>query len=151
MIDIAWKSHADVSKAEAIIAAAEKETNITDYINGNRSSHLVAFRNVCMYLIRKNTRFSYAQIGGMFSKDHATAMHACKSINNILDLSDKIGQHKFLLTVNDKLTSRAYSFLFSYLNMTSSDIAEHELERVEARVRQLLMTRRALKNLIRNK
>jgi len=46
-------------------------------------------RQIAMYLIKDATNLSLKSIGELFSgKDHATVLHACRTVNNLMD-SDK--------------------------------------------------------------
>ncbi len=68
--------------------------------NKNRKREYVDIRNVTIALFRmflKNPtgddRMSYAEAGAYFEKDHATAMHSCKTVKNLYD-TDKIFRNK---------------------------------------------------------
>lgn len=39
-------------------------------------------RHLAIYFIRENTNLSYREIGAYFNRDHATVIHAIKSVNN---------------------------------------------------------------------
>ena len=53
----------------------------------SRKREIVHARQVSMYLSKKHTDFSLARIGEMIGKrDHATVLHACKSISGLLDI-----------------------------------------------------------------
>lgn len=50
-----------------------------------RDNLKIAFaRQVCMFLARELTGYSYPRIGACFSRDHTTAMHACKRVRERL-------------------------------------------------------------------
>lgn len=53
--------------------------------NKTRKREYVQTRQVTTYFFKEFTRLSYPQMGSFFGKDHATAMHACKTINNLKD------------------------------------------------------------------
>ena len=42
-------------------------------------------RQVAMYFYRLHTKYSLARIGMIFGKDHATVLHSCETINNLID------------------------------------------------------------------
>lgn len=46
-------------------------------------------RQLCMTLMRAKTKMSYARIGKVFHKDHATVMHAHKTISNYRQTNKK--------------------------------------------------------------
>ena len=53
----------------------------------SRKREIVQARHVTMFLSKKYTDFSYAHIGNMVGKrDHATVLHACKTIQDSLDI-----------------------------------------------------------------
>jgi chromosomal replication initiation ATPase DnaA len=47
-------------------------------------------RQLAMWYLRKNTKLKYREIGELFNKDHATAIHSEKTINNYIKIKDKI-------------------------------------------------------------
>lgn len=74
------------SDKEFIKAVKEKLIsfyNITPR-NKYRGAKQVEYRYLTMWIARKYTKMSYSQIGGLFNKDHATAIHAVTQINNRL-------------------------------------------------------------------
>jgi hypothetical protein len=59
--------------------------------NRTRKREYVYARQIAMLLISKHTRFSLAKIGSEFGgRDHATVLHAKKTIQNLSDSSKKI-------------------------------------------------------------
>lgn len=48
----------------------------------SRYQHIVYPRQVLMYILSKNTNMTLKRIGEMFNKDHTTAMHAIKTIQD---------------------------------------------------------------------
>lgn len=63
----------------------------TDITGNSRKREFVIARQACMHILKKMSpekrieRFSLSLIGGPFSKDHATVIHANKQIFNILE------------------------------------------------------------------
>ncbi|HVZ94450.1 MAG TPA: helix-turn-helix domain-containing protein, partial [Phycisphaerales bacterium] len=56
---------------------------LTDLQSKRRQRSIVQPRQVCMYLIRKNTRYSLEEIGGHFGgRDHTTVLHAVRTIEH---------------------------------------------------------------------
>ena len=54
-----------------------------------RDHEIVLSRQVSMYYIKKYTKQSLAGIGSYFQKDHATILHAIKTVNNYIDTDKK--------------------------------------------------------------
>ena len=54
-----------------------------------RKREIVTARQVSMMLAKTFTKYSLAKIGNEIGKkDHATVLHACKTISNLLDTKD---------------------------------------------------------------
>ena len=60
--------------------------------SSNRSKETVLPRQVAMYLVRQELRYSLPEIGKIFSKDHTTVLHSINKIENYLATSDEMGQ-----------------------------------------------------------
>ena len=68
-----------------------------------RKRHIVQARQLAMFFAKKLTKASLASIGTQIGKrDHATVLHACKTVNN-LSTTDKQFK-KFVEDLNKKLT-----------------------------------------------
>ena len=53
----------------------------------SRKQEIVKSRQICMFLCKKHTSYSYAHIGHLIGKrDHATVLHACKTVQNFIDI-----------------------------------------------------------------
>jgi chromosomal replication initiator protein len=51
-----------------------------------RKREIVQARQVAMYFSKSLTKSSLATIGAQIGgKDHATVLHACKTVNNLMD------------------------------------------------------------------
>lgn len=63
-------------------------------------------RQVCMYFYKLYTKYSLGKIGKIFGKDHATVIHSCKTINNLI-----YTENAFAFKINelDKLILQALS------------------------------------------
>ncbi len=82
------------SSAEKIIRRVEKFTG-KRVRNKSRKRDIVDARHISIYLIRNNTSLSYHQIGIYFGhKHHATIIHACKSVEDLLKV-DKNYQNQY--------------------------------------------------------
>ena len=69
---------------------------IPDHMPGSRKREYVEARQVSMYFIKENVKnITLSTIGSYFGdRDHATVLHACKTVNNMLD-TDKKYKKKF--------------------------------------------------------
>jgi chromosomal replication initiator protein len=54
-----------------------------------RKREIAKARQTVFHLGKKYTRKSFADIGSWYMKDHATALHACRTINNLIETNDK--------------------------------------------------------------
>lgn len=50
-----------------------------------RQREILEPRQVAMYLRKKNTKESLAKIGKRYGRDHATVLHAFRTVNNLLE------------------------------------------------------------------
>ena len=57
-------------------------------LSRNRRKEIVAARFACMYLLRKEAFMTFAAIGRVFGRDHSTAMHALRTVENLLYTND---------------------------------------------------------------
>ena len=63
------------------IVAEEFETTVEKLMSTSRSRKVVLPRQVAMFLLREDARYSYPQIGHLFGgRDHTTVMYACEKI-----------------------------------------------------------------------
>ncbi len=63
------------------IVAEEFETTVEKIMSTSRSRKVVLPRQVAMFLLREDARYSYPQIGHLFNgRDHTTVMYACEKI-----------------------------------------------------------------------
>jgi chromosomal replication initiator protein len=60
-------------------------------IRSNRRIY-VQPRQAIMYLLKKNTRLTFKKIGELFNRDHTTAIHACNTMQDLIDTDQKIRQ-----------------------------------------------------------
>ena len=66
------------------IASLVTGISIDEMHKKTRKREIVWARQLTMYFARNMTRLSWAGIGGYFDKDHATALHSHKRIDNLL-------------------------------------------------------------------
>lgn len=67
--------------------------NITlqQFNSSSRKREIVQARQIAMLFYNKYTKLSLADIGTKIgNKDHATVLHACKTINNLIDTDKQI-------------------------------------------------------------
>jgi chromosomal replication initiator protein len=90
------KKQITLEKIQDIVSSYFK-INIDQIHSKSRKREIVQARQVTMFLSKKYTDHSYSHIGNMVGKrDHATVLHACKTIQDNLDI-DK----GFRLTMKD--------------------------------------------------
>ena len=79
------------------------DIRFADMTSKQRPRSIALPRQIAMYLCRQMTRSSFPDIASAFGKTHATVLHACKSINermdvdrdlkqNVVELAHKLGQ-----------------------------------------------------------
>jgi chromosomal replication initiator protein len=70
---------------DAIVLAVASHYGITrEQLKGKRRTNSVALpRQVAMYLMRRQTTLSLAEIGRFFDRDHTTVIHACSKIERL--------------------------------------------------------------------
>jgi len=93
-----------------------------------RKREVVFCRQLIMYFMKQYTKDSLASIGGHFGKDHATVLHACKTINNLID-TDKI--------VKDKVNT--YSKKIKHREEFENNIISDDIARIKEQLIQYLI------------
>jgi len=59
---------------------------IESILSASRKRNIVLARQIAMYLCKNHTKNSFANIGIQIGgKDHATVLHACKAVKNLID------------------------------------------------------------------
>ena len=85
---------------------------VSDYFNMSvetlqsktRKRHIVQARQLAMFFAKKLTKSSLASIGSQIGKrDHATVLHACKTVNNLADTDRDF--KKYVSDLTKKLSS----------------------------------------------
>lgn len=70
----------------------------------SRKREFVETRQLCMFFLKKRTTLSLAKIGGLINKDHATVLHAVKTINNLIDTNASFkGKFAEISKIEDKI------------------------------------------------
>jgi chromosomal replication initiator protein len=68
-----------------------------------RKREIVQARQLTMYFSKNLTKYSLASIGAQVgNKDHATVLHACKTVNNLKDTDKNFRQ--YVEDIEKKLT-----------------------------------------------
>ena len=65
----------------------------TDILSDRRSRDVAIPRQLAIYLTREMTGASTTKIGADFGRDHATIMHACKKMLEMIEKDDAFSQH----------------------------------------------------------
>ncbi|MGD9690145.1 MAG: chromosomal replication initiator protein DnaA [Phycisphaerales bacterium] len=79
---------------------------VTDLQSKRRQRSIALPRQVCMYLARRNTRYSLEEIGGYFGgRDHTTVMHAVRTIEDRRETDEEFAN--LVRTLEDKLRAPA--------------------------------------------
>lgn len=79
----------EVLTPEVIITrvASHEHLKVEEIKSERRFGPLIAAKHKAMFLVKKYTGLSLAEIGRLFNdKDHATVLHACKSVQNQIDI-----------------------------------------------------------------
>jgi chromosomal replication initiator protein len=68
-----------------------------------RKRHIVQARQLAMFFAKKYTKSSLASIGSQIGdRDHATVLHACKTIDNLLETDKQF--KKYYEDINKKFS-----------------------------------------------
>ena len=79
---------------------------LSDLQSRRRHKSVTEPRQVCMWLVRKHTRFSLEEIGGYFGgRDHTTVMHSIKTVDQRSETDQEFGRG--LETLEGRLTHLA--------------------------------------------
>ena len=131
-----------IKKAKEIISL------INNYFNVNcnqlgRKSNIIIPRQMAMYYIRKNIEISYQEIGKLFKtngnkgKNHATIIHACRTIENLIEFDSEIKTYNKDLSERCKRISKLDEFdldkynLIKDINIILNDLDIDTLTKVE--------------------
>ncbi|MGB5263541.1 MAG: chromosomal replication initiator protein DnaA, partial [Lutimonas sp.] len=79
------------------------EMDVTTLQSKTRKRHIVQARQLAMYFSKRMTKASLASIGSQIgSRDHATVLHACKTVDNLLETDKQF--RKYVDEITKKLT-----------------------------------------------
>ena len=86
--------------AEAICATVSARFRVSqeDLRSRSRKRCIVLPRQMAMYLTRKFTRHSLAEIGALFDRDHSTVLHAIKTITRQMTLDASLREQLDLIS-----------------------------------------------------
>ena len=74
----------------SIVTEISVDTMLKHHVPGVRKRELCLARQISMKLSKKYTNYSLAVIGRFHGdRDHATVLHACRTIDDLLDVKDK--------------------------------------------------------------
>jgi chromosomal replication initiator protein len=78
--------------AEIILEATARYFSLRreDLVSKSRSRPLTTARHIAMYLTRELTGLSLIKIGDLFDRDHSTALHGIKRIENLMPNRDTV-------------------------------------------------------------
>jgi chromosomal replication initiator protein len=104
------------------------EMPIEDFTFKCRKREFVTARQISMCLAKNFTKHSLAKIGSQIGdKDHATVLHACKTINNLVD-------------TKDSLIMDTYVPLYKKLKKLEQDIKNHVPDKFEQQAKHIFNT-----------
>lgn len=64
---------------------------VQNLIGPDRRQEVVLPRQIAMYLLREETKYSLPKIGeAMGGRDHTTVMYACQKVTDMLERDDKL-------------------------------------------------------------
>ena len=78
------KVDVEIIKILAVVSRLT-EISITKMRGRSRKGEINVARRICIVLINDTLNYTYAAIGGIFNRDHSTALHACKVHCDIYD------------------------------------------------------------------
>lgn len=133
-----------ISKIENIICIGEG-LSPEEIHNKCRNGELKETRQIIMYFSKKMTNKTWKAIGDYFDLDHATAMHAYKTIQNLVD-TDKSFREKMLKHEN-RLTILELDRSVKYANNTFKTL-EFEGMKLEKKIADLLIQIAAIREKI---
>ncbi len=76
-----------------------------DLVSKSRSRPLTTARHVAMYLMRELTGLSLIKIGELFERDHSTALHGIKRIENLMPNRDTV--YRQVQEITKRINTRA--------------------------------------------
>ena len=119
----------------------------TNKIPGARKGEFVSARQISMFMTNKLTNLSLYNIGFYHGqRDHATVLHAIKTINNHLDCNDKdiiYSYSKCVNLINDFYNKIPFDKIPEYKVLVSKrKVLITELRAIDANIRKLQSIKR---------
>lgn len=118
-----------IYKNYEIIAAAICETDVKLLFTVSRKRPVVMARQICMFYRNKNLKMSQSEAGARYSKDHATVLHAVKTVNNLYETNHKFRAKvdMFFQKVNIKNDANETEIIFEprFFSISSDYIESH--------------------------
>lgn len=75
------ENHSEVTAIQEAVAKYYR-ISVSDLKSVNRTASIALPRQICMYLIRLYTGYSYKKIGTILDRDHSTIIHGCATIKD---------------------------------------------------------------------
>mgnify|MGYP000527768868 CR=1 FL=1 len=111
-----------------IIALVRKHTGhaIDELRVRSRKRHLVVARQLNMFFLKRHTTYSLEVIGSLFDRNHATVIHAEKTINDLIDTDKRINNLFMVIedevdTYKNKDKTTRYSVFQELVNNSITD------------------------------
>ena len=115
----------DDENVKIIIRQVCKFFGVTDQElrSSSRERRLTEPRQAAFYYMRKYTRKGTQEIGRVFNRDHATVLHACRTVETLMDI-DKFGHEVKRIDAHIKFHLRAmkYTLKHGYVKYHSYEI-----------------------------
>lgn len=81
--------------------ASKFNVSLNDLLGKRRTQNVALARHVAMYLCRRLTGRSYPEVGAVFGgRDHSTAIHACKKLEETMKIEEELKNTVELLEKN---------------------------------------------------
>lgn len=66
------------------VIAQHWQTTVAEMTDRNRKRHNVEARQVAMWYLITRQKYNYRQAAHVFGRDHATAIHACRQVDDLM-------------------------------------------------------------------
>lgn len=87
------KTHPDVVKKVEEIVAGYYGLSLSQIASKTRKRPVVTCRQTCCAMLRRFTNLTLREIGERFGRDHTTAVHAIKTINDLIEVHPDLKFH----------------------------------------------------------
>lgn len=72
------------------LCAKEYRINISDIFRRSRVRDIIEPRMIASYIMRYDLMMGVAAIGRVFGQDHTTVLHACRTVQNLMDTEEEM-------------------------------------------------------------